>query len=78
MQTTRWFRIPPLKLHTRTTIVTSAVLVGVFVGVFVGVSVGVFVAVGVSVGVAVGASSAKKAPVFSRSCRKSVSSERAK
>ena len=30
MQTTRWFRIPPLKLHTRTTIVTSAVLVGVF------------------------------------------------
>ena len=30
MQTTHWFRIPPLKLHTRTTIVTSAVLVGVF------------------------------------------------
>ena len=30
MQPRRWFKLPPLKLHTRTTLVTSAVIVGVF------------------------------------------------
>lgn len=30
MQSTRWFKIKPLKLHTRTTLVTSGVLVAVF------------------------------------------------
>src|SRR5918912_1357218 len=31
MRSRSWLRLPPLKLHTRTTIVTSAVLVAVFV-----------------------------------------------
>ena len=31
MRSASWLRLPPLKLHTRTTIVTSAVLVAVFV-----------------------------------------------
>jgi len=31
MQLKRWFKAPPLKLHTRTTLVTSAVIVGVFI-----------------------------------------------
>jgi len=30
MQSRSWFRLPPLKLHTRTTILTSAVLIAVF------------------------------------------------
>lgn len=31
MQPKRWFKLPPLKLHTRTTLVTSVVIVGVFI-----------------------------------------------
>jgi two-component system NtrC family sensor kinase len=31
MQSNRFFKLPPLKLHTRTTLVASAVIVGVFV-----------------------------------------------
>src|SRR5205807_6908441 len=31
MQSIRFFNLPPLKLHTRTTLVASAVIVGVFV-----------------------------------------------